>query len=152
MEPVCTGVAIAGAAASLITAGSRAANTAAQLGRTSRERDEYRRKYEEAKREFADSEAKHEDDSRKKGAAISVLTIVSVATFNDLRDAERRLEESDAEQAKTKAALDDSRNENAKTQAELNVTRKKLGNCEKLLWVGVPAVIVLLVLAFYIAR
>ena len=152
MEPVCTGVAIAGAAASLITAGSRAANTAAQLGRTSRERDEYRRKYEEAKREFTDSEAKHEDDSRKKDAAISVLTIVFDATFNDLRDAERRLEEGDAEHAKTKAALDDSRNENAKTQAELNVTRKKLGNFKKLLWVGVPAVIVLLVLAFYFAR
>ena len=60
--------------------------------------------------------------------------------------------EGDAEHAKTKAALDDSRNENAKTQAELNVTRKKLGNFKKLLWVGVPAVIVLLVLAFYFAR
>ena len=105
MEPLCTGVAIAGAAASLITAGSSAANTAAQLGRTSRERDEYRRKYEETKNDFADSEKKHEDESQKKDTAISVLTIVSVLTFNELRDAEKRLENEEAERAEIKAAL-----------------------------------------------
>ncbi|MGB2607267.1 MAG: hypothetical protein WBC78_26915 [Candidatus Sulfotelmatobacter sp.] len=152
MEPLCTGVAIAGAAASLITAGSSAANTAAQLGRTSRERDEYRRKYEATTREFADSEKKHEDESQKKDAAISVLTIVSVLTFNDLRDAEKRLEDEEAEHAETKAALDASKNENARTQAELNDTKKKLDNFETLLWVGVPTLIILLALAFYFTR
>jgi hypothetical protein len=152
MEPLCTGVAIAGAAASLITAGSSAANTAAQLGRTSRERDEYRRKYEETKSDFADSEKKHEDESQKKDTAISVLTIVSVLTFNDLRDAEKRLENKEAEYAETKAALDASKTENAKSQAELNDAKKKLDNFETLLWVGVPTLIILLALAFYFAR
>jgi predicted nucleic acid-binding Zn-ribbon protein len=151
MEP-CSTVLVLGAAAGVLTAGSSAASTAAQIRGTAKERDELRHACEKIGQELVDTKKKHEDESQKKDAAISVLTIVSVLTFNDLRDVEKRLENKETEYAETKAALDASKTENAKSQAELKDARKKLDNFETLLWVGVPTLIILLALAFYFAR
>ena len=136
----------------VLTAGSSAASTAAQIRGTVKERDEYRRACEKIGEELAVTRKKHEDESQKKDAAISVLTIVSVLTFNDLRDTEKRLENKEAEHAETKAALDVSKTENGKSQAELNDAKKRLDNFETLLWLGVASLIILLALAFYFER
>jgi len=151
MEP-CSTVLILGATAGVITAGSSAASTASQIRGTARERDEYRQACEKIGQELADTKKKHEDESQKKDAVISALTIVSVVALHDLRDAEKQLEDEEAELAETKTALDASNDENAKMQIELNDTKKKLDNFETLLWVGVPTLIILLALAFYFAR
>jgi chromosome segregation ATPase len=151
MEP-CSTVLVLGAAAGVLTAGSSAASTASQLRGTARQRDEFRQACEKIGQELADTKKKHEDEIQKKDAAISVLTIVSVLTFNDLRDAERQLEDEWAKHAATKTALDASEDEKAKTQAELSDTKKKLDNFETLLWVGAPSLIILLAIAFYFTR
>jgi len=157
--PVCTGVAIVGAAAGLITAGSSAASTAAQLGRTSRERDEYRQKYEETDEKLANSEKKREtieDESRKKDTIIVGLIVVSGVATSQLIDAHGRIVEKEAELAKkhaeyarTKSELADSRNEQAKTQAALDSSQKTVKN---ILRFGVPAIVIALVLVFFATK
>lgn len=149
MEPCSTtiGLAIAclGAIAGLFTAGAQAASTASQVRGTATERDKYRQKSETVERKLADVEKRLERaqyESRQKDLLALGLMILLGVAYNQLLDAQRTIAEQDAELAKRDAEL-------ARLKTECDGSKKMLKN---IWWYGVPAVVVLLVLVFFVTK
>jgi hypothetical protein len=142
MEPCSTtiGIAIAGlgAIAGLFTAGAQAASTASQVRGTATERDKYRQKSETVEKNLADTEKRLESiegESRRKDLLALGLMILLGVAYNQLLEAQRTIAEQDAELARKDAEL-----------ARMKRTRKNI------LWYGVPAVVVALLLVFFATK
>jgi chromosome segregation ATPase len=152
-------IALIGVGAGVITAGSSAASTASQIRGTARERDEYRQKSETAEMRLAESEKIRgtiQDESRRKDILIVGLMLLLAVAYRELLEAQRKIAEQDAELArkdaelvKMNSELADSRNKQATMQAALDGSRKTMKNIR---WYGVPAVVIALVLVFFVTR
>lgn len=144
MEP-CTTVVIITAAAGLFSAGSSAARAKAEIQGTARDRDAYRQKSETAEMRLANSEQIRgtiQEESRRKDILIFGLMLLLAVAYKELLEAQRRIAAQNAELARKDAEL-------VIMKSERDSNRRTVKN---ILRFGVPAVVIALVLVFFVAK